>query len=129
MRQNRYVSLLGGLLLSFWLMLSCTAPEDQRPDNLIDEDRMANILAEVHMAEAQVSRLNLGAIDSSNMAYKHLESQIFRKFGVDTAMYRKSYIFYSSHPADMEAIYKKVVDKLTRKVDTSKVAAKKPIRS
>lgn len=120
MRLNRLKASLWNLCVSIWLVSACTAPEDQRPDNLINEDRMANILAEVHIAEARVSRLNLRSIDSSNIVYKHLESQIFRKFGVDTAAYRKSYIFYWSHPADMEAIYKKVTEKLTIRKDSAK---------
>ncbi|MBD2751745.1 DUF4296 domain-containing protein [Spirosoma validum] len=113
---------LWSLLVSLWLAAACTAPEDQRPDNLIEEDRMAAILTEVHIAESRVSRLNLRSIDSSNIVYKHLERQIFKKFAVDTATYRKSYIFYSSHPADMEAIYKKVTQKLTSRTDTTKKA-------
>ncbi|UFH54965.1 DUF4296 domain-containing protein [Spirosoma sp. KNUC1025] len=106
--------------MTTWLLSACTTPEDERPDNLIDKNRMADILTEVHMAEARVSRLSLGSIDSSNIAYKHLETQIFRKFGVDTAAYRKSYIFYSSHPAEMEAIYKQVVGKLTNKTSAAR---------
>lgn len=117
-------SCLWSVLVSFWLTAACTAPEDQRPDNLIDEDRMVDILTEVHIAEARVSRLSLRSTDSSNIVYKHLENQIFKKFDVDTAAYRKSYIFYSSHPADMEAIYKKVTEKLTIKTDTTKKKAK-----
>lgn len=120
MPQNRSIFRLWNLLVSIWLLSACTPPEDQRPDNLINEDRMADILTEMHMAEARVSRLSLRSVDSSNIAYKHLENQIFRKFGVDTAAYRRSYSFYSSHPSDMEAIYKKVTEKLTKKTDQKK---------
>lgn len=100
--------------------MACTAPEDEKPDRLIDMDKMADILTEVHMAESRVSRLGLASIDSSNIAYKHLETNIFKKFGVDTSAYRKSYIFYSSHPRDMEVIYKRVTDNLQKKIDVKK---------
>ncbi len=111
---------LPSLLLGIWLLAACTAPDDKRPDNLIPDDQMADILTEVHLAEARVSRFSLRSIDSSNIAYKHLESQIFKKFGVDTATYRKSYIFYSSHPADMEAIYQRVTEKLKKQTEAKK---------
>ncbi len=123
MHRNLFQRHLWSLLLSGWLMGACTAPEDKRPDNLIDENRMADILTEVHMAEARVARLNLRSIDSSNIAYKHLESGIFKKFGVDTATYRTSYIFYSAHPADMEAIYQRVTEQLKKKIESK---SKKP---
>ena len=99
-------------LLLAGLLAGCEAPEDKRPDGLIPEDRMAQILTEIHLTESTVSRLNLVGVDSANMAYKHLERQVFRKFQVDTAAYTRSYIYYSSHPREMEAIYKQVVEKL-----------------
>ena len=121
MHRNRYQRHLWSLLLSGWLITACTAPEDKQPDKLISQEQMADILTEVHMTEARISRLNLRAVDSANIVYKHLESQIFKKIGVDTATYRKSYIFYSSHPADMEAIYQRVTERLKQKI-----AAKNP---
>ncbi|SOD95442.1 DUF4296 domain-containing protein [Spirosoma fluviale] len=117
MLRNQYQRHLWSVLLSGWLVAACTAPENKPPENLLTEEQMASILTEVHMAEAKISRINLRSIDSSNIVYKHLESAIFKKNGVDTATYRKSYIFYSSHPADMEAIYQRVTERLKKKVD------------
>ena len=127
MHRNRFQSHLWSLLIGGWLIAACTAPEDERPDNLIAQDKMVDILTEVHIAESQVSRLSLGSLDSSNIAYKHLEGKIFQKFGVDTAAYRKSYIFYSSHPSDMEAIYKQITERLKQRTDTTK--SKQPKKS
>ncbi|MFD2932597.1 DUF4296 domain-containing protein [Spirosoma flavum] len=117
MHRNQSQRHLWNLLLVGWLVAACTAPENKRPDNLLNENQMVDILTEIHMAEARVSRLSLRSIDSSNIAYKHLEGTIFKKMGVDTAVYRKSYIFYSSHPANMEAIYQQVTEKLKKTVD------------
>ncbi len=97
------------------LVLACQAPEDARPDNLIPADKMAAILTEVHMAESQVSRIGLRSLDSSNIVYKHLEKAIYKKFGIDTASYNKSYLYYSSHPRAMEVVYKRVVKNLEAK--------------
>ncbi|MFD2571367.1 DUF4296 domain-containing protein [Spirosoma soli] len=124
MRWNQFQSYLWSLLLGGWLMMACSPSDDQRPDSLIPEERMAAILTEVHLAETRVSRLGLRSADSSNIVYKHLENQIFKKFQVDTASYRKSYIFYSSHPQQMETIYKQVTENLKKKAE-----AKKPARS
>lgn len=111
----------GWYLLSLLLLLGCQAPEDQKPDDLISEDRMVDILTEVHLAESQTSRLSLGSIDSSRVAYKHIETKLFQKMKVDTSVYSRSFIFYSSHPKYMERIYQNVVDRLKKKtgqVDT-----------
>lgn len=95
------------------LFIGC-APVDEKPDNLIPADKMANVLAEIHIAESKVSRLNIRSTDSANVVYKRLERGIFKKFAVDTSAYNKSYAYYSSHPAELEALYQQVVAKLQK---------------
>lgn len=118
MHRHSFLRYLWTLLLGSWLATACTNPADRKPAGLIEEEEMASILTEIHVAEARVSRLSLTSIDSSQIAYKHIEKQIFKKFAVDTAAYRKSYTFYSSHPADMEVIYKRVTENLQKKINT-----------
>lgn len=112
------------LVLMIGLLTGCQT--DNRPDNLVDTDKMANILTDVHLAEARVSRLGVASIDSSNLMYKRFESRILRKHGVDTMDYEKSYVYYSSHPREMEVIYKQIVEKLEKELATSR---KKPAKS
>lgn len=106
------------------LVMACGPTGDERPDKLIPADKMADILTEVHLAESRVSRLGLASVDSSNLVYKHLERGIYKKFGVDTSAYSNSYIYYASHPREMEGVYKRVVENLKKKTE-----AKKPTRS
>lgn len=110
-------------LLGLGLVGACQSPGDERPDKLIPADKMAAILTEVHLAESQVSRLGLRSVDSSNVAYKHLERAIYKRFGVDTTTYNKSYVYYSSHPRAMETVYKQVTENLKKKTE-----AKPPAR-
>ena len=115
-------------LLCCLLLAACSPPANdptRRPDNLLPTDQMVAILTEVHMAESRVSRLGLTSADSSALVYKQLEERIYKKFKVDTAAYRLSYIYYASDPARLEAIYKEVVKRLQQRLDP----AKKPVRS
>ena len=131
MHRTPFLHYLPVLLVSLWLFAGCTAPEDQQPDNLMPESRMAEILTEIHLAESRVSRLGLGSADSSNIVYKRLEKQIFQKFQVDTSAYNKSYVYYSSHPSQMETIYKHITENLRKKAEQQQKQAhiKKPARS
>lgn len=124
MHHFRLYFVLVWLLLTGGLLIGCEARNDQ-PENLISTDRMAAILTDVHLAETRVSRLGIASVDSSNLVYKRLESRILRKHGVDTTAYEKSYVYYSSHPREMETIYKQVVAKLEAQFDT---ARKKPAK-
>lgn len=98
------------------LLLAACAGNDgvSKPDDLIPADKMADILTEVHLAESQVGRYALRTADSSNMVFNRLNQNIMKKFDVDTSAYRQSYIYYSSHPAEFEQIYKDVTDKLQK---------------
>lgn len=119
-------SLIFGLL---WLLFACGPNQENgtdRPDNLVDEDKMVAILTEIHLTEAKVSKINLRSSDSSNLVYKQLERQLLRKYGVDTSAYSKSYIYYASHPEAMERIYRRIVDKLQPPSVTATTSATKP---
>lgn len=131
MHPNRFLQYLSNLLLSLWLLVACTTPEDAQPDNLIPETQMATILTQIHIAESRVSRIGLTTSDSSNVVYKRLEKQIFRQLQVDTSAYTKSYIYYSSHPRQMETIYKQVAENLKQQMDRQQkqLHTKKPTRS
>lgn len=100
----------------------------EAPENLISKNQMAQILSEIHLAEARVMKLNRASQDSNTLIYRYLEWKIFQKYKVDTAAYSKSYNYYSSDPEQLAAIYKQVTDELERrkkKIDTSSV--KKPL--
>ncbi|GAA4405835.1 hypothetical protein GCM10023187_24640 [Nibrella viscosa] len=98
-----------GLLL---LVLNCRPLTDKPPANLIPKETMVEILTDIHLAEARVSKLALGSSDSSAIVYRRLERDIFKKHKVDTAAYNQSYTYYSAQPKLMEEIYKQVVENL-----------------
>lgn len=131
MPRNRFLPRLNTLLVSLWLLMACATPEDAQPDTLISEARMATILTQIHLAEARVSRIGLATTDSSNVVYKRLEKEVFQKFQVDTSAYTKSYIYYSSHPRQMERIYKQITENLKQQIDRQQkqLHTKKPARS
>jgi len=95
------------ILCPLLAMLACSEDE-KRPDDLIPEDKMAQILADIHIAEARVTNLQLRSLDSSVTVYEELQQKIWKKYKVDTLLYRKSYSFYTSHPAYLAEIYEQV---------------------
>ncbi|MCY7359596.1 MAG: DUF4296 domain-containing protein [Rudanella sp.] len=111
--------------LMLMLMLTGCAGDDgsSKPDDLIPADRMANILTEIHMAESQVGRYALSSSDSTKLMFDRLYNRILKKFEVDTSSYRLSYIYYSSHPDKLEAIYKEVTGTLGKIANPSSTSA------
>ncbi|MDI9866291.1 DUF4296 domain-containing protein [Flectobacillus sp. DC10W] len=98
------------ILLLIGLLSACSTSD--KPDNLIPEDKMIRLLEEVHIAENQVNNLHMGSADSSLVVYKGLEKEIFKKYGVDTAIYRASFKYYVARPEQFKTMYTKVVKDL-----------------
>jgi glutamine cyclotransferase len=123
--------------LVIWLCLGllfvrCTSEGQtklgEKPANLVEEDKMASILTEVHLSEARVSKMALTSADTSAMVYKRLHTNILKKFDVDTASYTQSYVYYAAHPDKLTKIYEQVLEKLKaiEKEKTAKTSKTKP---
>ncbi|GAB3267992.1 hypothetical protein GCM10027347_37220 [Larkinella harenae] len=106
--------LLGLLLLTGWV-LACQNSVVEAPKNLIPEEKMVQVLTEIHLAEARVTKMNRVSQDSNTLIYKRLEMRVFKKYQVDTAAYSKSYTYYSSNPEQLADIYKQVTEELERR--------------
>ncbi|WP_373512142.1 DUF4296 domain-containing protein [Persicitalea sp.] len=92
-------------------LLACDG-ENSPPSGLIPQEKMAEILTDIHIAEARVTNMQLRSLDSSVFLYDNLQERIWKKNKVDTSLYRKSYTFYTSHPTLLAEIYDRVEKKL-----------------
>ena len=92
----------------------CTSDE-KPPKNTLAPEQMASILADIHIAESRVTRLQLKSLDSSLLIFNKLKADIWKKYKVDTLVYRNSYTYYMTHPKQMSQIYEKVNKKIESK--------------
>jgi hypothetical protein len=105
-------------------LLGCAADDGtDRPDDLIPADKMADILTDIHLTEARLTRFNLRA-DSMVLMFNRLNAQVMKKYEVDTSAYRQSYVYYSSHPDQFEKIYKDVNEKLKKIANPTSTSAR-----
>lgn len=96
------------LLILGLLNLTACSSDEKPPENALSKEKMALILADVHIAESRVSRLNLKSTDSSLLVFERIKKDIWKKYKVDTLQYRMSYDYYMLHPNQMSEIYEKV---------------------
>ncbi len=112
------------LLLPLLALLMACSNAPSPPENLIPQDKMVQILKDVHLAEQRIIRLRLGSQDSSMIAYQVLEKDILKKYQADTGTYRASYRYYIAQPDKFKDIYKGVVDSLTALEEREKKVAR-----
>ncbi len=101
-----------GLLGLLLLLFSCQEQEKTGPPaDVLPIEKMVQIQLQLQMAEAMVSNSHT-RMDTATYLFHRMKDEIFAQNKVDTAMYRKSYVWYASNIEYMDAIYKVVNDSL-----------------
>ncbi len=99
-------------LLTF-LLTACSS--DDKPKNLIPEDKMAKVLTEIHILEAQINNLHFQHEDSSVFVYKKKRFELMKTFDLDTATFKISLKYYLLNPDKMKSVYVEVKKNLEAK--------------
>lgn len=83
----------------------------ETPADVLTPDKMVRIQIRLHLAEAKAMQSRIGA-DTADALYLHYQKEILAKEQIDTATYKRSFRFYSQHPAEFDKIYAQVIDSL-----------------
>jgi len=97
-------------LLLLILIFSCISKEPSVPGDIIPVEKMAVILADIHLAQAGV---NFPAKRDTIIRAANY-SMVFHIHSTDTAQVEKSLTFYKQHPVLMNRIYDRVIEELSR---------------
>jgi hypothetical protein len=106
--------------------LAACSSED-KPQNLIEEGTMINVMTDIHMLEAEINSLRLQHQDSSVYIYQKLKIKLLKKYNLDTAAFNASFKYYITNPDKMKPVYVEVKKKLEDiKKKTMEASQKKP---
>ncbi len=100
------------LVIALAFGLACS-PENP-PEGILPEDKMVEILVDIHMAEGIASSLTI-PYDSSRKVYPLLEKQVFQKHQIEDSVFLRSFTYYLRNSATMERIYARTIDSLAVK--------------
>lgn len=103
------MALLLGVLV---LLIGCNNAAVEKPDKLIDEETMGNILYDLSILEA-IKTKNPGMTGSSTSEY------IYKKYKIDSVQFAQNNRYYASEIAKYKAIY----DKVNARLEAEKKAA------
>ena len=105
-------NLLFILSLIFFAFVSCDKLPVEKPDNLIREKKMINMLVDMHIAEATFNHIRHDSIIGKNLSANFYYS-ILEKYEVPDSVFEKSFVFYASTPREFEKMYRKVMNQLS----------------
>lgn len=112
------------LLLISILFIACGGDPVDKPERLLSEDEMVNIIYDINMVQAlrssQPQVLNSNNVDPQNY--------IFKKHKIDSLTFAQNNTWYAANFEQYEGIMKKVSEKIKKekdmyapKIDTAKV--------
>lgn len=100
------------LILIAFLLSYCAPAGDPQPANLLPEDKMTQVMMDIHLAEARLESAGLGA-DSADVIFKKMQQDIFKKHQIKEVDFNNSYQYYLRNLNEFDKIYQKVIDSLS----------------
>jgi hypothetical protein len=98
------------ILLTAFAFFSCSKPVVEEPELLVQEDKMIEMLADIHLAEATFNarrhRDSLVMRSSSADFYY----SILDKHQVADSVFEQSFVFYASQPRKFEKMYRQALN-------------------
>jgi hypothetical protein len=107
----------------FLLLLALSGCVEETASDRLDQEKMAQILADVHIDEATIQNMHLGNADTSLVLYHELSKISLKKRGLDSATVSKSFGSYVKDPEAFVKLYTRVNEIIEERA--KKAAAKK----
>ncbi|MGV3638249.1 MAG: DUF4296 domain-containing protein [Flavobacteriales bacterium] len=112
----RWSQALRSPLLMLVLVMSCRAPEDAIPSDVLPRDRFTTILVEAQLIEARTNH-ELVVAHHSSIPSEQYYADMFKEQGTSKEEFQRSFAFWSGRSADMKAIYEEVLVEISRRKD------------
>ncbi|MBK1440317.1 DUF4296 domain-containing protein [Parapedobacter sp. ISTM3] len=90
------------LLTGITILFLCISCGEKIPDGIIPSKRMPDVLLDVHLADGQLMAM---PIDSARAYRDSYYQAIFDRWGIDSAVFRRSVEYYSTRPRIMNELY------------------------
>lgn len=89
-------------------VISCSKNPVPKPDNLLDEEKMVDIIYDISILQATDGSMP-NKLTENNLK---MDGYIFEKYKIDSATYRQNQLYYAANPRKYKKIHKKVIERL-----------------
>jgi hypothetical protein len=110
----------------FTLILLCAclyACKPGIPKEIIQPEKMELVLYDMHVVDGYSSLLSAPTPDSTKKVIAPFYKGVYKKHGIDSALYSRSLNYYYTNPKLMKSMYDHVTEKLMRARDKATKAA------
>ena len=107
---NKILILLLGILFA---VVACDKSPIEKPEILLKEKQMIDILVDIHLAEATFNARRISDENVKNSSSADFYYSILEKYQLPDSVFEKSFVYYASMPKNFEKMYRKVMNKLS----------------
>lgn len=97
-------------LLLGLLLFSCSKNPVPKPDNLLDEEVMVDIIYDISILQATDGSMPYKLTDHNIK----MDQYIFEKYKIDSITYRENQRYYAADARKYKKIYKKVIERFEK---------------
>ena len=103
------------MLSAVLLLWGCGESWIEKPEGLIPEKKMVDMLVDLHLADAMY-QIKENRLAGKNVKIKSEDFyySVLAKYNVPDSVFEKSIIYYSCFPKDFEKIYASVLDRVSQ---------------
>ena len=100
-------------------LLSCSNNPVPKPDNLLDEEVMTNILFDIAILQAADGSMPL------KLSEKQINSStyIYKKYAIDSLTFHQNQRYYAADVKQYKKMYQEVLDRLDEEVTADSIAS------
>lgn len=99
------------LVICLFAAASCQRAREIPPE-ILSQEEMIEILAELHLAEAKIKSVRINTTDSARNLFAVYELAILDRYNTDSAQFNESKAFYLQRPVLMREINQALLDTL-----------------
>lgn len=108
---------LSVLFSCFVIFVSCQNTPIEKPDNLIDQDKMVDVMFDITVLEAMKSQNSL-VLETNKI---NPNTYVYKKYNIDSLQFANSDKYYAS---DVK-IYKEIYDAVNKRIEAQMELSKK----
>lgn len=112
-------------ILSLALLFGCQKRTTKAPDNLVPQQKMVQILADVHIAEALIENRVIYP-DTALMTFNQQQQRILESYKVSEKDFRETYNYYLQNLPLMDKLYEVILDTLSVREAKARAASGLP---
>jgi hypothetical protein len=109
-------------------LLGCQSQDNQKPEDMIPQEKLVRVLADIHTAEALIESKVIYP-DTALMTYNQEQEKIFKKYHITQEQFKDTYNYYLRNLREMDALYEIVVDTLSMRESKAEAVQGKPARN